>query len=181
MNLEELKTKLNETRESLKKELSGFRANRPNSAMIEDIKVVCYDQQMTIKQVGSISIVPPREIQIQVWDKTVIGVVSKAIESAGLGLTAQSDGNVIRTYLPELSQERRQELIKKVKQVVEQYRIEIRHLRDEINKTIQMDFDSKAIGEDQKFKSKELVQKEIDKANSSIEDLLSAKIREIEE
>jgi len=181
MNLEELKVKLNELKEALKKELAGFRANRPNAGLVEDIKIVCYDQTMTIKQVGSISIVPPREIQVQVWDKAATGAVVKGIESSGMGLTVQSDGNLIRVYLPELSQERRQELSKKVKQVVEQYRIQIRHLRDEANKDIQASFDRKEMGEDQKFKTKEFVQKEIDKANEAVENLLVAKIKEIEE
>lgn len=181
MNLEDLKIKLNESREALKKELAGFRANRPNAAMVEDIKIVCYDQPMTIKQVGSISIVPPREIQIQVWDKATTAAVVKGIEASGMGLTVQSDGNVVRVYLPELSQERRQELVKKVKQVAEQFRIQIRQWRDEANKEVQAGFDRKEIGEDQKFKAKELVQKEVDRANEGVEILLTAKIKEIEE
>ncbi len=181
MDLENFKIKLTESKESLKKELAAFRANRPNAALVENIKLICYDQPMTIKQVGSISIVPPREINIQVWDKTTVGVVVKAIESSDLGLTAQSDGNVIRIYLPELSQERRQELSKKIKQVAEQYRIQIRHLRDDANKEIEANFSAKEIGEDQKFKLKETVQKEVEKANTGVEEMLAAKIKEIEE
>lgn len=181
MDIEQLKIKLSEVKDALKKELAGFRANRPTAALVEDIKVVCYDQSMTIKQIGSISIVPPREIQIQVWDKTVVNDVVKAIEANGAGLSPQSDGNLIRVYLPELSQERRQELAKKVGQVTEQFRIQVRHWRDEANKEAQAAFDRKEIGEDQKFRNKEMIQKEIDKANADIESILNIKIREIEE
>ena len=104
----------------------------------------------------------------------------KAIETSNLGLSAQADGNLIRIHLPELSSERREELVKHVKRLTEQYRIQLRHFRDEANKKIQKSFDGREINEDQKFKLKESVQEETDKINKEIDNLLNKKIAEIE-
>lgn len=179
--LNELKTKAQIITEDLKKALSGVRTTRPNSALVEDIKVNYYDQITPIKQLGTISIQPPREISIQVWDKGATTAVAKAIESSTLSLSAAIDGQTIRIFLPALSEERREELIKYIKKVTEEHRIQLRHLRDETNKKIQSAFDDKELDEDQKFKSKEQVQKEMDKINGDIEKLLEGKIKEINE
>lgn len=167
--------------EALKTELSGVRTNRPNPKLVEDIKVDYLGQQLTIRQLGSINIVPPREIDINVWDKGSLPSVMKGIETSGRGLTANSDGNLIRINLPTLTDERRQELTKLVKSMVEQSKIKIRASRDEVNKKIETAYKAKAISEDQKFKSKEQVQKSVDKINGEVELLLAGKIKEISE
>lgn len=164
---------------ALKKELSGVRTNRPNTALIEDLSVTCYDQTMPIKQLGSVGVTPPREIHVQVWDKEAVNAVVKAIESSSLNLTPQVDENIVRVYLPELSEERREELVKHVKKATEQYRIQIRHGRDDVNKEIQKNFDANEIGEDDKFRLKEGVQKIVTETNDDIEKVLNAKIEEI--
>jgi ribosome recycling factor len=167
--------------DNLKTELSGIRTNRPHPQLVEDIKVNYLDQQLSIKQLGSISIVPPREIDINVWDKGAMEPVMKAIETSGRGLTANSDGNLIRIYLPTLTDERRQELTKVVKNLTEQVKIRIRTLRDDTNKKIESAFKAKMLSEDQKFKAKEQVQKTTDKLNAEVELLLAGKIKEITE
>mgnify|MGYP001587083610 FL=1 len=167
--------------ESLKTELAGVRTNRPNPKLVEDIKVDYLGQILTIKQLGSISIIPPREIDISVWDKAAINSVAKAVETSGRGLTANVDGNLIRINLPTLTDERRQELIKLAKSLTEQSKIRIRSLRDEANKKIEAAFKAKTLSEDQKFKTKEQVQKAVDKVNAEIESLLAGKIKEINE
>jgi len=167
--------------ENLKKTLSGIRTSRPTSGLVENIRVNYYNQDLPIKQLGTISVHPPREIEIQVWDKNAVNLISKAIESSELHLSANVVGNSIKIFLPELSQERREELIKYTKKVVEEHKIKIRTLRDEINKKIQKSFENSEISEDQKFKWKEEVQKIIDKANEEIEKLLENKIQEINE
>ena len=136
---------------------------------------------MPIKQVGSISVNPPREILISIWDKQAVSIVAKAIESSNLNVSANTDGNLIRINLPPLSAERRQELIKVVKKESEETKIKIRHLRDEENKKISQQEESGEITEDQKFKLKEQIQKAVDKANGDIEAMLDKKIKEIEE
>ncbi|MBI2025009.1 MAG: ribosome recycling factor [Candidatus Harrisonbacteria bacterium] len=167
--------------ESFKSELGGVRANRPNPKLVEDIKVDYMEQQFSIKQLGSISIIPPREINVTVWDQASVNAVAKAIETSGRGLTANVNGSVIRINLPTLTDERRQELTKLVKNLTEQIKIKIRSLRDESNKKIESAFKAKQINEDKKFKSKEQVQKNVDKLNAEIETLLAAKIKEISE
>lgn len=167
--------------DALKIDLAGVRANRPSPKLVENIKVDYMDQQLTVKQLGSISILPPREIDISAWDKDAVPAISKAIETSGLGLTANTDGNIIRINLPTLTDERRQELTKLVKSTTEQIKIRIRGLRDDSNKKIEAAFKEKAIGEDQKFKIKKQVQDVVDKTNGEIETALAAKIKEINE
>jgi len=175
----DFKSQLDSVLISLKKELALLRSNRPSPALIEDIKVSCYNQILTIKQLGSISVIPPREINVYVWDKEVISNVMKALETSGYGFSVQNEGSLIRVFLPELSEERRKELLKKAKQITEEHRIKIRNLRDEVNKKIQKDFEERRINEDLKFKFREKVQKEVDQTNAEVEKLLESKIKEI--
>jgi ribosome recycling factor len=169
------------TRDGFKKEIAGIRANRPSTVLIEDIKVSYYNEMIPVKQLGTIAIQPPRDIFIQIWDKGAIPMVAKAIESASLGFSVGSEAGGVRVHLPELSEERREELIKLVKRMAEEHRIQIRHLRDEVNKKIQTAFDASEISEDQKFKIKEDVQKKIDEVNKDIESAVEQKIKEIKE
>ncbi len=177
----DLEQKLKPVVEALKQEVLNLRTNRPTSKLVENIKVDYLGQPMLVKQLGSISIVPPREIDISVWDKNAAGPVAKAIESSGLGVNANIDGNLIRINLPALTAERRQELVKLLKSSSEQTKIKIRSLRDEANKEVEKEFKEKKIGEDQKFKLRDQVQKAVDKANQEVELLLVGKIKEINE
>lgn len=179
--VEQFQIKTRAIEESLKTELSAVRTNRPTTALFDSLKVNYYDQLTPLRQLATVSVSPPREIIIQVWDKGAVSGVAKAIETSGLGLTANADGNIIRVFLPELSSERREELIKFVKSVVEKHRIQLRHARDEANKAIQKLLDEKEIGEDQKFTLKEAIQKETDCSNEMMEKKLDAKVREIME
>ena len=164
-----------------KDQISSIRSGRPTPKLVENLPVDYLNQKMTIKQLGSISIVPPTTIQISVWDAQAISSVSKAIESSNLSVVANIDGNLVRINLPPLSSERRQDLIKVVKKEAEEAKIKIRHIRDEENKKINRQEEEGEICEDQKFKLKEETQKEIDKANEEIERILENKIKEIEE
>lgn len=179
--LKDLSSDLKTTVDALKLELSGIRTNRPSPKLVDNIKVQYMEQEFTIQQLGSITIAPPREIDISVWDPASVPAVVKAIETSGMGLTANSDGNLIRINLPTLTDERRAELTKLVKNLTEQSKIRIRGLRDDVNKKIELAFKEKLLTEDQKFKSREKVQNAIDKANSEMETVLSVKIKEIAE
>lgn len=167
--------------ESFKKEMSAVRTNRPTTGIVEDIKVSYYDQMTPLKHLGSVGIVPPREIHIQVWDKAAVTAVAKAIDSASLGFSASVEGTVIRVFLPELSEERREELVKHIKKILEQYRIQIRHARDEANKETERMLDANEIGEDDRFRGRERIQKIIDAANETIEGICETKVKEIRE
>ena len=128
--LKESENKIKGFVDALKQQLLGMRSNRPSPKMVEDILVEAYGQRMTIKQLGAISVLPPAQIQIAVWDKGIISAVAKAVESSDLRVSANIEGNVIRINLPPLSDERRKELIKVVKKEVEETKIKIRSSRD---------------------------------------------------
>ena len=177
----DLEQKIKESLEYLKSQFAAVRGGRPSPKLVEDISIDYFGQRMLIKQMGSISINPPREILISIWDKQAVSIVVKAIESSNLNVSANTDGNLIRINLPPLSVERRQELAKVVKKESEEARIKIRSLRDEVNKKIRQREENGEITEDQELKLKEQIQKSIDKANKDIEEMLEKKIKEIEE
>lgn len=181
MDIKLLEPKLKSIADGLRQELAGLRTNRPTTKLVEDIKVDYLGQLLTVKQLGAISIVPPREIHISIWDKSAVGPITTAIEKAGSGLTANTNGNVIRINLPPLTDERRRELEKIARSTTEQVRIKIRAARDEINKVIEQEFKDKKINEDQKFKSKKQIQEMVDKANQEVEKTLEGKLKEINE
>lgn len=179
--IEKVKNEGKSVLDDFKNTLNTIRTARPNSALVENIKVEYYNQLIPIKQLGTINIHPPREIEIQVWDKNAVSAVSKAIETSDLKLSTNTTGSSIKIFLPELSTERRAELIKYSKKIAEEHKIRIRQIRDALNKEIQRDFDEGILSEDLKFKLKEDVQKEIEKLNEEIEKLLENKIKEINE
>jgi len=181
MDLKQLDQKLKAAVESLRTEFQTIRSGRPSPRMVEDIKVEVYGQQMPIKALGSISVVPPREIQISLWDKEVVGAVAKAIEASSLNVPANTDGNLIRINLPSLTDERKKEFEKVVRKITEEMRIRVRGARDEANKEIKRMEADKELSEDMAFKQKEEVQKLVDKVNGEIEILLLNKIKEITE
>ena len=180
-NLQNLETKVSESIKHFKEQSAGIRSGRPTPKLVEDITAEYFGQKLTIKQMGSISIVPPREINITVWDKQAIPAIIKAIESSSLNISAHNEGNLIRINLPSLSEERRQELVKLVKKEAEETRIKIRTIRDALNKEIKMQFTEGKINEDDVFKLKEKVQEVVDKANEEIEKTVENKAKEIKE
>lgn len=158
-----------------KDECSGIRTNRPSSRLIEDVKVEYFGQMTPVKQLGSIMVVPPREMAVSVWDKGAVVEVAKAIEGARLGLSVSVDGLIVRLALPLLTDDRRHELIKLAKALAEKERIKIRGFRDDVNKKIK----AQEADEDIQFRMKENAQKATDAANAVIEALLESKIKEI--
>lgn len=174
-----MELKLRSLLESLKTEFQSVRGSRPSPRMVEDIKVDYFEQQLPIKALGSISINPPREIVINVWDKNAVNVVAKAIETSNLKVTANTEGNLIRINLPSLTDERKKELEKVAKKMTEDIKIRVRGLRDDINKEIKMAEEGKLFSEDAAFRKKEEVQKSVDKINGEIDKILNDKIREI--
>ena len=132
------------------------------------------DNTLTIKQMATISVEPPKDIIVAPWDRASIPAVEKALKDAGMGLSVAAQGHVIRAKLPEMTEERIEEFVKLVKASAEQSKIKVRMLRDDINKKLK---DTK--DEDEKFRSKEDVQKKVDAANKEIDSVLEAKITEI--
>lgn len=179
--IKEFEVKTKNLLDFLKQELMAMRSNRPSPRLVEDIQAEVYGQKMAIKQLGAISIAPPAQIQISVWDKESVNAVVKAIEASNLKISANTEGNLIRINLPPLSDERRNELVKVVKKETEEAKIKIRAVREEVMKKMNKDFEESKITEDQKFKFKDDLQKAIDKANSQTEEILEGKIKELHE
>jgi ribosome recycling factor len=181
MDIKELDIKLKNIVGNFKNELLAIRANRPSPKIVEDVAVEYLGTRMTVKQLGSISVIPPREIQISFWDHDSIAPTAKAIETANLGLSVAVNGNIVRVTLPALSDERRLELVKITKKISEEARIRVRSARDDENKKIDQAEKSKIITKDDQFKSKKKSQELVDKANQEIELNLNLKIKEISE
>ena len=154
--------------------LGQIRTGRASSLLVENIVVEAYGQTLPVKQLGTISVGAAREMTISLWDQTVVQAVGKAIENSNLGVNPTIDGNLIRINFPPLTQERRTELGRLASKTAEEFKIEIRHHRDEANKK------ANALNiEDEKFKAKEKIQGVVDKANKEIEETLKGKVDEI--
>lgn len=165
----------------LKEELRSLRSSRPSIEFIEELRADYFGVPTPIKQLGSLSLMPPREIRIMVWDKSAIGAVTKAIEDAQAGFAVSADGTTIRAVLAALSNERREELSKTVKKTTEQFRIEVRGIRDDVMKKVRGAEDRDELTEDQVRSGKEKIEKRVKEANDAIERLLEEKLRELAE
>ncbi|MEK7508019.1 MAG: ribosome-recycling factor [Patescibacteria group bacterium] len=179
--LKELDSALRVVIERFRDELRSIRGNRPSADLVQDLKVNIYDQVLTIQQLGSLSVFPPRAIQISVWDKNSVGAVVKAIEDAKIGLSVSNDGNNVIATLSQLHDERRDELVKLVKKNGEGARIQVRARRDETMKKIKEAEAGKSMSEDEAFRAKEKAQKLVEETNKQIESLVEGKAKEMGE
>jgi ribosome recycling factor len=177
----DLETALVGVTAKLKEDFGQIRGNRPSPDMIQNIRINLYDQQLTIRELGSLSVLPPRTITITVWDPGAIAAVMKAIDDAHLGLSTNNDGNTIRATLSPLGDERRDEMTKLVKKISEATRIQIRARREDAVKRLKDSETRKEITEDDAFKGKEKIQKATDKANGEVEAMVSGKLEELGE
>ncbi len=165
--------------ESLKHDLSGLRTGRANTALLEPITVEVYGSKMPLTQVATISAPEPRLLSVQVWDKSNIGPVEKAIRAAGLGLNPINDGNTLRLPIPDLTEERRKELAKLAGQYAEKARVAVRNVRRDGMEALKTDENKKEISEDDKKRSETDVQKLTDDIIKAVDDELARKEKEI--
>jgi ribosome recycling factor len=177
----DLETALSAITAKLKVDFGQIRGNKPSPDMIQDIRLNLYDQSLSIRELGSLSVLPPRTIQITVWDPGATGAIMKAIEDAHLGLSTNNDGNNIRATLSPLGDERRDEMTKFVKKMVEEARIQVRARREDAMKRLKGSKDGGEITEDDVFKGREKIQKATDKANGDMEAMLKSKVEELGE
>ena len=171
--------KMDKAIEVFSKELSSLRTGRANAAMLDLVKVDVYGQQMPINQVGSITTPEPRMINIQVWDTNNVQLVDAAIKKSDLGLNPQIDGQLIRLPIPELNEERRNELKKLIKSIGEKCKISIRNIRREANEELKKLLKAKEIGEDEEKSSEKNVQTITDNHIKVIDEKVSLKEKEI--
>ena len=164
---------------AFKTDLSGLRTGRASAALLEPINVDAYGQMMPISQVGTISVPEPRMLSVQVWDKGQVALVEKAIRESSLGLNPQTEGQLIRIPLPELNEERREELVKVAGGYAEQARVAVRNVRrDGMDQIKKAEKDSDISQDDAKIYSDE-VQELTDKFIKMVDETLATKEEEI--
>lgn len=177
--LEDIIDNLNKFVNKFKEEISGIRTGRATSLLVENIMVNCYNTKMSLKEVAGISIPDVKLIVIEPWDKTIINDVDKAIQTSGLGLSTNNDGNVIRVALPPLTTERRTQLVRTLNSKHEEIRVEIRKVREEERNAIKKAEKNGNISEDEKFRFDKKLQEEIDKTTELIKKIKEDKEKEI--
>jgi len=171
--------KMDKTFEVFTKELASLRTGRANSNMLDLIKVEVYGQKMPINQLGTITTPEPRTINIQVWDLNNVTLIDSAIKKSDLGLNPQIDGQLIRLPIPDLSEERRNEIKKMIKTIGEKCKVSIRNIRREANDQLKTMLKSKDISEDDEKKFEKIVQKYTDDHIKKIDDKVVSKEKEI--
>jgi len=173
--------KMEKSLEAFKTELTRIRTGRASLSLLDGIKVEAYGSPMPLNQVGTLTIPESRQIVIQPWDPQVMPAIEKAILKSELGLTPVNDGKVIRINIPQLTEERRKELVKIVKKVAEEYRVAIRnHRRDAID-SFKKQKKNKEISEDEQFKLQDEAQKETDTSITKIDKVAAEKENEVME
>ena len=175
----EISIKMAKTITSYKKDIGTLRTGRANPSMLDLIRVDVYGQKMPINQLATVTIPEPRTISIQVWDKNNVNLVDTEIKKSNLGINPQVDGQILRIRIPQLTEERRKELTKVLKNLGEKAKISIRNIRRESNDNIKNLLKNKKIGEDDSKNFENDVQKSTDENISLIEKILIDKEKEI--
>ena len=171
--------KMDKTFDVFIKELTSLRTGRANSNMLDLIKVDVSGQKMPINQLGSITTPEPRSINIQVWDLNNVTLIDSAIKKSELGLNPQIDGQLIRLPIPDLSEERRNEIRKMIKSIGEKCKVSIRNIRREANDELKILLKTKDIGEDEEKKFEKIVQNYTDNHIKKIDEKVETKEKEI--
>ena len=165
--------------QSLKKDISTLRTGRANTNMLDTIKVDVYGQLMPVDQLATISVPEARLVSIQVWDKANTSLIESAIQKSELGINPQIDGQIIRLRIPDLTEERRNDLIKVLKNMGEKGKIAIRNIRREANEDLKNKLKNKNISEDDSKNFEKIIQKITDTNIQNIEKILIDKEKEI--
>ena len=171
--------KMTKTLDVFNKELSSLRTGRANASMLDLVKVDVYGQQMPINQLASITTPEPRTINIQVWDINNVNLIDAAIKKSELGLNPQIDGQLIRLPVPDLSEERRNEMKKIVKSMGEKCKVSIRNIRREANDDLKKLLKDKETSEDEVKKNEKIIQEFTDKNIKIIDDKVVSKEKDI--
>ena len=171
--------KMNKSYDALQNEYSSIRAGRANPHVLDKLRVDYYGSPTPLQQVGNISVPEPRMLLIQPWDKSLIKPIEKAILTSDLGINPNNDGSAIRLVFPELTEERRKELVKDVKKKGENAKVAIRNIRRDANETIKKMEKAGEISEDDQELAEDKIQKLTDKMIAKIDKAVEAKTQEI--
>ena len=178
-NIQSYNQKMDKTIEVFNKELGTLRTGRANASMLDLVKVDVYGQKMPINQIGTITTPEPRTINIQVWDLNNVSLIDSAIKKSELGLNPQIDGQLIRLPIPDLSEERRNEMKKMIKTMGEKCKVSIRNIRREANDELKNLLKKKEISEDDEKKFEKEVQISTDEHIKIIDEKVVSKEKEI--
>ncbi|MFA7653510.1 MAG: ribosome recycling factor [Candidatus Magasanikbacteria bacterium] len=179
MNINDFKGDFVKVVDFLKQDIAGLRTGRASSAMVESIMVEAYGIHQSLKAVASIVVQDAKTLILEPWDKTILAAVEKGIRDSGLGINPQNDGRIIRLTMPDLTSERRVELIKVLHQKLEAARVSIRKVREEAKEMAIMEEKEKSIGEDEKFKLLDDLEKMVKDFNDKIKEIGEQKEEEI--
>jgi ribosome recycling factor len=177
--LKDLGRRMDRALEVLRKEFGGLRTGRASASLLEPIAVTAYGGSMPINQLANVSVPEPRMITVQVWDRTMVKAVDKAIRESGLGLNPQTEGQVIRVPIPDLNEERRRELTKVTAKYAEQARVSVRNVRRDGVEMLRRQEKDGEISQDEQRKSQQDIQRLTDDAIRRVDDTLAQKDREI--
>lgn len=183
MEIQELltqqETRMDKTIEALKQEFASIRTGRASTSLLDKITVDYYGAPTPVNQVANVSAPEPRMILITPWDKSMIGAIEKAILQSDLGLNPSNDGAVIRLAIPQLTEERRKELVKVVHKRAEEAKVAIRNIRRDANEVLKKDEKAKTITEDDSKDGQEKIQKLTDKKIKAVDDLKDKKEKDV--
>lgn len=177
--LQQYEDKMRKTVEHLEADYVTIRAGRANPHVLDKLKVDYYGTPTPIQQVGNITVPEARVIQIAPWEKSLIKAIEKAILTSDLGLNPSNDGSIIRLVFPELTEERRKELVKEVKKKGEDAKVAVRNIRRDGNDTFKKQLKAAEISEDENKQCEEKLQKCTDKYIKEIDELIESKSKEI--
>lgn len=163
----------------LKDEFARLQIGRASPALVEDLKVEAYGGLQPLKSLASVSVPDPKTLQIQAWDKSLLGAIERAIQAANLGLNPINDGRVLRLPMPPLTEERRKELVKVIHQMAENAKISIRTSRGTAHSAFKTMEEKKEISEDERRLSEKHLQEKVDAANREIEEIAKKKETDI--
>lgn len=178
-NFSHTKAECKKVEEWLAKEYSQIHTGRASPALLDSVHVESYGSRMPVKNVASVNIEDPKTLRVAPWDKSQIKDIERAIQAANLGLSVATDDAGLRVIFPMLTTERRQSLVKVLKEKMEEARVSIRKVREEIWNDIQTKEKEGGMSEDEKFRHKDELQKIVDEANASLESLFAKKENEI--
>jgi ribosome recycling factor len=177
-DLNDLKRRMQSTAQSFKHDLGGLRTGRASATLLDPIQVDAYGSPMPLNQVATISVPEPRLISVQVWDKAMVIAVDKAIRESDLGLNPATEGNILRIRIPEMTEQRRKEMVKVAHKYAEDARVSVRHVRrDGLDLLKKAEKDG--MSQDDVAREQDQVQKATDQAIAEIDQILAAKEKEI--
>lgn len=177
--MDELTKRLQDVQAWLSLQYAGIRTGQATPALLDSVKVENYGSMMPINQVGSVGVEDARTLRISTWDAGTIPAIEKAVQEADLGVSVSTDSSGLRVIFPELTSERREQLLKLAKQKLEDARVSVKAVRDDTKKEIDRLQKEGEISEDDKFSQMDTMQKEIEAANKKLEELYTQKETEI--